>query len=190
MRCLHKIKGRAGFTLAETLLAILILLLVSGIVATGVPVAKNVYEKVVLSANAQVMLSTAISKLRDELGTAWNVNVNDAADEIVYFSADTGAQSKLKCTPKVSIKITEYVQLSGYNVASESHIADSHDLQYDKLSKMYVACDGVQWEDEGKYKGKVVSFINLSVYHEDIKDHALASIPSLKIHIVSENQNS
>jgi len=49
-----KMKSQAGFSLAETLVAILILLLVSVIVANGVPVAQNAYEKVVVGANAKV----------------------------------------------------------------------------------------------------------------------------------------
>ena len=42
MKRKSKLKSRSGFTLAETLLAILILLLVSSIVAQGIPVARNV----------------------------------------------------------------------------------------------------------------------------------------------------
>ena len=49
-----------GFTLAETLLAVLILLLVGVIMTTGIPAAKNAYEKVVVASNAEVLLSTTI----------------------------------------------------------------------------------------------------------------------------------
>jgi type II secretory pathway pseudopilin PulG len=65
-----KLKTASGFTLAETLLAVLILLMVSVIVATGIPAAKNAYEKVVLASNADALLSTTISSLRNELGAA------------------------------------------------------------------------------------------------------------------------
>ena len=41
MRIKEKLKNRSGFTLAETLLAVLILLLVSVIVANGIPVARD-----------------------------------------------------------------------------------------------------------------------------------------------------
>ena len=67
-----KIRDAHGFTLAETLLAVLILLMVSGIVAAGIPVAKKAYEKVVLAADAQLLLSTTVAELRDEIGTAWD----------------------------------------------------------------------------------------------------------------------
>ena len=46
-RIIRKLRSNDAFTLAETLLAILILLMVSAIVAAGIPVAKNAYEKVV-----------------------------------------------------------------------------------------------------------------------------------------------
>ena len=59
---LKKLKrGRAGFSFAETLIAILILLLVSSIVAAALPSASNVYVKSVDTANAQVLLSTVMA---------------------------------------------------------------------------------------------------------------------------------
>lgn len=107
-----KRNSRAGFTLAETLMAVLILLLVSGIVAAGIPAAKNAYEKVVLASNAEVMLTTAESALRDELGTAWNVQQVSSSDSITYFSADTGMRSKLEMVGdsdgQKDLTITEY----------------------------------------------------------------------------------
>ena len=60
-RIRKKLHSSKAFTLAETLLAVLILLMVSTIVATGIPVARNAYEKVVLASNAEVLLSTTIS---------------------------------------------------------------------------------------------------------------------------------
>ena len=98
MKKTRKLNSRGGFTLAETLLAVLILLMVSVIVATGVPVAKNAYEKVVVAANAQVLLSTAVNTLRDELGTAWDVEVVEEGEtepKIKYFCADTGARAEI-----------------------------------------------------------------------------------------------
>lgn len=107
-----KRNSRAGFTLAETLMAVLIMLLVSGIVAAGIPAAKNAYEKVVLASNAEVMLTTAESALRDELGTAWNVQPVSNSDSITYFSADTGMRSKLEMVGdsdgQKDLTITEY----------------------------------------------------------------------------------
>ena len=115
-----KLKSRSGFTLAETLLAILILLLVSSIVAQGIPVARNVYNRVVLGANAQVLLSTTVTALRDELGTAWDVTAG-ADNSLTYFSADIGSRSKLWVdTTTNTIQIQEYVATDGLNTETAS----------------------------------------------------------------------
>ncbi len=66
-------RRRAGFTLAETLMTTLILLMVTAIVAAGIPAAVNAYDKVLDAANAQILLSSAISRLEEELSTAVEV---------------------------------------------------------------------------------------------------------------------
>ena len=105
MRFKRKLKGRRGMSLAETLLAVLILALASTIVATGMPVARNAFEKVVLGANAQVLLSTAVSTLRNQLGAAWDVKVetipasgdpdSGGTQCLSFYSPDTGARSRI-----------------------------------------------------------------------------------------------
>jgi len=100
-----KMKSQAGFTLAETLLAVLILLLVSTIVATGMPVARTAYEKVVLTSNADTLLATAVSALRNELGTAWKVE--SIENGVTYFSASTGTRAEL-IVEKSAIKLLDY----------------------------------------------------------------------------------
>lgn len=98
-QCGIKLKSERGFTLAETLLAVLIMLMVSAIMATGIPSVKKAYEKVVLASNAEVLLSTTISTLRNELGTAQDVKApkpGDSADTtITYYNPTRGASSKL-----------------------------------------------------------------------------------------------
>lgn len=105
----RKIRARSGFTLAETLLAVLIMLLVSVIVATGMPAVTNAYNKVVLGANAKVMLSTAITALHDEIGTAWQVNRAPDKKSITYFNADKGAQSTISLESGKAIQIQDYL---------------------------------------------------------------------------------
>ena len=58
----NKLHNRKGFSLAETLMAVLILLMVSAVVAAGIPMAREAYEKAVDAANAQTLLSTTITK--------------------------------------------------------------------------------------------------------------------------------
>lgn len=110
MKAARKLESRSGFTLAETLLAVAILLLVSVIVATGMPAARQAYEKVVLASNAEVLLSTAASTLRDELGTAWKVEEYEGpyGKGITYFSADTGTRATLTVDSGGKITLKEY----------------------------------------------------------------------------------
>ena len=89
-----KITNKKAFTLAETLVATLILLMVSAIVAAGIPVAKNAYEKVVVKANAEVVMSTAINALRNELSVANDIEVTGDTT-ITYSSGTYGSRSKI-----------------------------------------------------------------------------------------------
>jgi hypothetical protein len=77
--------SRAGFSLAETLMAILILLMVSAIVGGAIPAASNAYTKTVDVANAELLLSTAMNMLRSELGTAQEIDEElSVGNTIVY----------------------------------------------------------------------------------------------------------
>ncbi len=109
-RMARKLNRTAGFTLAETLMAILILLMVSAVVAGGLPAAMNAYHKAVDAANAQLLLSTTVNALRDELSTAWNVEA--AGETITYQSADTGSKSKIFKDDNGRIMLQEYVKES------------------------------------------------------------------------------
>lgn len=83
---------KEGFTLAETLIAILILLMVSGLMAQGIPMAFNAYKKVSLAANANVLLSTTITELRDRLAYSKEIEVTN---KDVYFTSNNGREYKL-----------------------------------------------------------------------------------------------
>ena len=86
----RKLHSRRGFTLAEMLATVLILLMVSAIVAAGIPAAVRAYEKVVRSANAEVLLSTSVSALRSELGTAREITVTDGS-VLQYYHERSGS---------------------------------------------------------------------------------------------------
>lgn len=176
----RKLKSTAGFTLAETLLAVLILLLVSVIVARGVPAAKNVYEKVFIGANAQALLSTTISALKDELGTAWDVSTENitvkgkegedkTVTAIVYFSADTGAKSMLYPDGKTNkIMIQEYAEnteYGGLNTKKEVSIGTPHSLVSSAVSTANKKDDLIVLYDDVTIDGKTVKFKNLRVEH-------------------------
>ncbi len=95
-RLLRKLKRKSGFTLVEILAVVVILLLVSGVVAAGMPAAANAYTKVVDSGNAQVLISTVKTALREELSTATDVEPADGSSELEFYrSARYGVMAKL-----------------------------------------------------------------------------------------------
>ena len=162
----RKLRGRGGFTLAETLLAVLILLLVSVVVATGMPAVTNAYNKVILGANAKVMLSTAITALHDEIGTAWDVKKIDGG--LTYFSASTGAKTKLIKNSDGKIWVEEYVSLKDdlihdldEETLEKNHKDKGHLLVSDSSSLAYVTCndDGILYDSTSG----IVTIVGLKV---------------------------
>ncbi len=96
----RKINTVFGFTLAETLLAILIMLMAAALMTTGIPAAKNAYEKVVLASNAELLLSTTMTELRNELSLAREVEASAGApgegeSGICYRDNTNGLQSRI-----------------------------------------------------------------------------------------------
>ena len=92
-------------SLAETLMAVLILLLVSSVIAVGIPAAANAYRNAVDAANAQALFSTTVNALRSEFSAAWGVKIDNK--NVVYYSAKTGAKTKLSLDDEPTV--TEYV---------------------------------------------------------------------------------
>ncbi len=91
-------RGRAGFTLMETLLCLFIMVLFTLILTRIMETATNAYTKVVDNTNADVLLSTTMTFLRDELGTARNVVVSEDGKKISYDDGYTGAASEITTT--------------------------------------------------------------------------------------------
>lgn len=81
-------RARAGFSLMETMITVLILLMVSSVVAAGVPLAMNAYRAVLNAANAEVLLSSTVTRLRDELGEATDIAVGDDNASITFTGAN------------------------------------------------------------------------------------------------------
>ncbi len=169
-------KGNSGFTLAETLMAVLILLLVTGIVAAGIPLAVNAYNRVVDGANAQVLLSTTMTRLRDELGKASGVEILDGA--ISYTRAD-GAACRIwvrepgteEGPPGICIRESA---LSEGDVGEYTHLLVSHPAANRNLY--------VTYRIEGYSRG-VITFSGLTVKRGSA---SLAEIPSFKVRVLTD----
>lgn len=98
-KALQKRNTKAGFSLAETLVAVTILVLIS---ASALPAAMRVYRNAVDASNAQVLLTTTVNALRNELSTATEVeegkpNQSGQKDptEIRYRSSDIDHGSRI-----------------------------------------------------------------------------------------------
>ena len=179
------LKNCTGFTLAEVLLATLILLMVSVIVATGIPSAKNAYEKVVLASNAEVLLSTTMNELRNELGTARNVNqTND--QQLTYRNSYTNSKSEIfkadgNSDPTGTIMLQRYVVESGMGQGSSAARLTSEKAS-DGLYATYGAVDYDK-------KTGIVIFSDLAVKRKGSAS-ALVTMPTFSIRVFSAEKTA
>ncbi len=86
MAALRKLKARKGFSLAETLVAVLILAMLSSAAALGVSQALWQRNKSIALADAQTVASTAAQMVTDQLRYGRIASVEDGGAEIVLFS--------------------------------------------------------------------------------------------------------
>ena len=163
----QKLKKSTGFTLAETLITVLILLMVSAVVAGGVPAAANAYQKAVDAANAHVLLSTTVNALRSELSTAWGVSENDSNSELIYYSARTGARTKIYNgnEPK-TIMVQDYLMINDDIESQKKEGVNPDRLKHSlvvrsgekELDQFRVQFESVKVEDD------IITFETLGVY--------------------------
>ena len=99
---ISRLRDRRGFSLAEMLMVLLILLLVTAVVVVGIPAAVNAYQKTVDSANAQVLLSTTLTALRNELSTAADVELDEDDGSLVYYR-----NTNLNCYAALTCEATD-----------------------------------------------------------------------------------
>lgn len=170
----RKKNARGGFTLAETLMAVLILLMVSGVVAAGIPTAANALNKVVEASNAQLLLSTAMTKLRTELGSAADVS---ASGTTVTYMTPEGSQSVLT-SETGGIFLREYADL-----VTEGDTY-KHLLVSDAAANrtLLVSYTGVA------KSGSVIEFTNLNVYRQSdtSRSSPLVSAQTYQIRVMSQ----
>lgn len=185
----RKLNSSSAFSLAETLVAILIMLMVSAIVAGGIPAARNAYEKIMKAADAEVMMSTAISTLRNELGTATKVKA--ASNSLIYFSEAVEASSRISkgkydfTKGKLSGKSEETIKYQKYAKTFEEQETESTPVllisEEASGGDLYVSYDDVD------YKNGIVTFKNLNVYDE--KDDKVTGRNTLSIRVMSHKES-
>ena len=168
-------------------MAVLILLMVSAVVATGIPAAANAYNKAVDAANAHVLLSTMVTALRDELGMAKEVEVDGTT--VTYYSADNRSMSKLSVSD-TGIEVTEYVN---YVVSGDTASGVKRKLVSEKVitANLTVSYSGVAASFNPKtenatngnpYERQVITFSGITVKKGDT---VIAQLDSLPIRVLS-----
>ena len=178
MRLVVKRKNKKGFSLTELLVAILILSMVSAVVAGGIPVAKDAYEKITVTANAQVMLSTAVSALRNELCTA-NVDAESTSGKkIRYYNPSINNYSEIS-SETGNIRLNQFAD---YNPSgSEPRTLVSVALGDGKLSVTY---DSVSYDSNNG----IITFQGLKVVDTSNSNKEYASLSDLEIRVIDKEK--
>ncbi len=193
MKGRKKLYSKSGFTLGEVLVAIIILLMMSTIVAAGVPLAKRAYDKVTVGANAEVLLSTTVTALRDQLGTAREVETPNNKT-ITYYNADTNSRSKLFLGDADETDIKKQgILLQPYNgdewylkdeVSGAGGVLSSGDWRLVSSAAatngMYVTYDSVAYDN----RNGLVTFTGLKV-NWSLTTSTAPSIDSLVIRVIA-----
>lgn len=183
-----KIRGSRGFTLAEALTAILIMLMASSIVVAGIPAARSAYEKVVIASNAEVLLSTTITTLRNELAAASEIaNDTDSsgnADEktLLYLNRQTGVFSKIytdTAGDQPVVMLQRYIDPDG-DPKQDAPAARQLISKEASTADLYVTFDEVSFD---KNSG-IITFTNLSVMRIST-GKALTVRPTVSIRVIS-----
>ena len=92
----QKLRSRKGaVSLIETVVTLLLVVLMSGMMVTGIRLAVKVYTTVVDKANAQVLLTTTEKILRNELSSAKKITVQDDKKAVSYQNNVTGQKYTL-----------------------------------------------------------------------------------------------
>ena len=190
-KCRSRLKSRGGFSLAEVLITILILLLVTVIVAEGVPTALRAYDRIVTAANAQALLSTTMTKLRNELSTASDVKVGEDHASI-SFTDDDGLRVNLYLgtlsSGEKGICITETYGVTDETASTTPRLLISEAASNRNLYVTYAGkkdSDGNVLTPAVDYSGGVVTFSNLSVKSNNADDKVLAKIDTYEIRVLS-----
>ena len=176
------IRDIRGFTLSEALVTVIILLLVSAIVAAGVPAAANAYRKVVITSNAEVIRSTTMSALRNELATSKDVRISgENGSKIFFYNEAYGSMSEISLGKKDEeegviegeIMYQRYAK-DGLIVTNDNATADAKPLVPDKY--VYPSFTSVSYNDETgvvTFHGLVVKRISNNEEMTDNTDYSV-----------------
>lgn len=97
MKKQHKLRRKTGYTLAESLIAILLIALISMGLATGVAFGVRQYNNSVTRSEARILCSTLTSVITDELSSIQgSCSKSESGNTVSYHSERYGVSGELK----------------------------------------------------------------------------------------------
>ena len=132
------------------MITIVLLLLVSGLMAQGVPLAINAYKKVTLAADAHTLISTTMTELREKLALSDSISCTETA---VSFVSPNGRAYELNNKGQEGI----YLEYKSGVGEDDSHLLVSDKAQTEELFTKY---------DAVSISGNELVFGNLAVYRK------------------------
>lgn len=147
-RVKDKLRSQAGFSLAELLLAMLLVAMLTGLVGGGSTVVRTAWEKVVLRADAQTVLSMALHAVTAELEAADEVKVEGEGEskKITFYHVQRGYRVQLlnetssgnnKSIYVVPVSTTEGVPILTEKAITKDLTLEMSDLQYDAGKEVF-----------------------------------------------------
>lgn len=177
-KLLAKKKNSKGFTLSETLVTVLIMVMVFSVVAAGIPVAISVLNKIIDTANAQLLMSTTMIRLRDELGKAENVTISGTA---ISFMSSDGTRRTIDYVPENKATAENP---AGIHLKQTSGLDDGTQLDFLLVSNAAANKNlHMTYEIKEAYSGGVLTISNLTVLKGSKK---LFTVDDYKIRVLSD----
>ena len=152
-----------GFTLAETIMAMLIMAILGLIVTGAISTALNTYQKIVEKSNAELLLSTTISELRSELDRAEQMTLK-TGNVLDKYRSSTSAWRTLSNQGETGIQVTEFKDYvpTGPKAGADTHPAQQLVSEAAATSKLYATFNSITY-DTGK---GVFTITGLKVYRK------------------------
>ena len=169
---MRKILNNKAFSLAEVMLAVLLLTIVTAITAASIPTALRIYHQVVDAANAQTLLSTTATCLREELSTATSINITD--DTHIYYTSEDGDLCYISMDTNNDSLSYDGIYLNYIGSSNFSRLLVSNEAASRKLHVEYTKVE---------YKDGIVTFSNLKVYRDTLE---LVGVDSYLIRVIGD----
>lgn len=151
-----KLHNTEGATFSELLVAMIILLLVTSIVAEGIPVAKNAYAKVVNRSNADLLVSTTLNTIRTELDLASDVEL-DGKKVKAYCNSSSGRWKNIANDGENGLKVVEFSGVD-FNPSSDKIEHELVSVQA-QTKELYTTIDSIEYDS----KKEIFTIKNLQV---------------------------